>query len=194
MIKKLLCSTCKGLLSLIKNFDFLGPVAIRIYLIPIFWMAGIEKITHIESTAEWFGNPEWGLGLPYPVVLAYLSSITEFVGAILLAFGLGVRFITVPLMIIMIVAAVTVHWENGWLAIASQNSEAHTRLQDLLQWLKQNYPNRHDFVTQLGSPVILNNGVEFSITYFVMLLSLFFTGAGKYLSVDYWIARRWQCD
>lgn len=36
---------------------------------------------------------------------------------------------------------------------------------------------------------MLNNGIEFSITYFVMLLALLFMGAGRYVSVDYWIER-----
>ncbi|MDP7658904.1 MAG: hypothetical protein QGF77_03055 [Candidatus Thalassarchaeaceae archaeon] len=40
-----------------------------------------------------------------------------------------------------------------------------------------------------GPVVILNNGIEFAITYFVMLLSLFFTGAGRFVSIDYWIAK-----
>ena len=40
--------------------------------------------------------------------------------------------------------------------------------------------------------MILNNGIEFAVTYFIMLLALFFTGGGKYLSFDYWIARRFR--
>ena len=40
--------------------------------------------------------------------------------------------------------------------------------------------------------MILNNGIEFAVTYFVMLLALFFIGAGKYLSVDYWIAAHYR--
>ena len=36
----------------------------------------------------------------------------------------------------------------------------------------------------------LNNGIEFAMTYFIMLLVLFFQGAGRFLSVDYWIERR----
>lgn len=38
--------------------------------------------------------------------------------------------------------------------------------------------------------MILNKGIEFAATYFVMLLAPFFIGAGKYLSMDYWIARK----
>jgi uncharacterized membrane protein YphA (DoxX/SURF4 family) len=37
---------------------------------------------------------------------------------------------------------------------------------------------------------VLNNGIEFAVTYLLMLLSLFFTGPGRFLSVDYWLRRR----
>ena len=40
--------------------------------------------------------------------------------------------------------------------------------------------------------MVLNNGIEFAATYFIMLLVLFFTGAGNYISLDYWIARCWR--
>jgi hypothetical protein len=39
---------------------------------------------------------------------------------------------------------------------------------------------------------VLNNGIELAATEFVMLLALFFMGAGRYLSADYWIARRFR--
>ncbi|MDO6804813.1 hypothetical protein Q4595_20350, partial [Wenyingzhuangia sp. 1_MG-2023] len=48
----------------------------------------------------------------------------------------------------------------------------------------------YDWLTGRGAFAILNNGIEFAATYFIMLLSLFFTGGGRYLSMDYWIARR----
>ena len=43
---------------------------------------------------------------------------------------------------------------------------------------------------EAGSVTILKNGIEFAATYFVMLLVLLFTGAGRIVSVDYWVARR----
>ena len=47
------------------NFaDFLAPLALRLYLVPVFWMAGSGKLNNMESTIAWFGNPDWGLGLP----------------------------------------------------------------------------------------------------------------------------------
>ena len=38
--------------------------------------------------------------------------------------------------------------------------------------------------------MVLNNGIEFATTYFVMLLALFYLGAGRWVSVDYWAWRR----
>jgi len=179
----------QGALNRASALDFVAPLALRLYLVPVFWMAGTTKLQSIDSTIDWFGNPEWGLGLPFPTVLAYAATLTETVGAVLLLIGLAVRWIAVPLMITMAVAALTVHWENGWLTIAESGSEAGQRLSGLLEWLRQEHPGRYDFVTELGTPVILNNGVEFAVTYFIMLLVLFFIGGGRYVSIDYWLTR-----
>lgn len=171
----------------LEKIGFLGPLALRLYLAPVFWMAGTQKLYNMESTISWFGNPDWGLGLPYPTLLAYLATYTEIFGAIALLLGFATRWFSIPLIITMVVAMVSVHWDNGWLAISSNTSEASIRLSGFLDWLQQNYPQRHKFITELGTPVILNNGIEFAVTYLIMLLSLVFTGAGKYLSLDYWI-------
>lgn len=184
-----LLKRCQALLDKTLILDFLGPLALRLYLVPIFWMAGCNKLENIEATAAWFGN---SLDLPFPTVLAYVAALTEFTGALLLIVGLAVRWICVPLMIVMVVAAVTVHWDNGWLVIAESGHEATIRLKRLLTWLKEFYPGHYDFVTELGRPVILNNGIEFAATYFVMLLSLFFTGGGKYVGLDYYLNRRFS--
>ena len=101
-----------------KNLDFLASLALRLYLAPIFWMAGTKKLSDMESTIAWFGNPDWGLGLPFPELMAWAATLTEVGGAIFLLVGFAVRWVSIPLMITMVVAAVTVHLENGWLAIA----------------------------------------------------------------------------
>ena len=36
------------------------------------------------------------------------------------------------------------------------------------------------------------NGVEFAVTYLIMLLALAFLGAGRYVSLDYWIRKRFM--
>ncbi|MFQ5634413.1 MAG: hypothetical protein ACE5G3_03665, partial [Gammaproteobacteria bacterium] len=49
----------------------------------------------------------------------------------------------------------------------------------------------YDWLTETGNFVVLNNGIEFAATYFIMLLVLFFIGGGRYVSLDYWIAKKW---
>ena len=74
----------------------------------------------MKDTIAWFGNPTGALGCLFPALMAYLATFTEIFGAILLAIGLAVRWICIPLMITMVVAAVSVHWQYGWLAIAEE--------------------------------------------------------------------------
>ena len=50
----------------------------------------------------------------------------------------------------------------------------------------------YSWLTDNGSFVVLNNGIEFAVTYLIMLLALLFIGGGKYFSLDYWIARKWR--
>lgn len=179
-----------------RRFDFLAPLAIRLYLAPVFWMAGTHKIADFETTVAWFGNPDWGLGLPAPYLLAWLATAAELLGAVLLPLGLAVRWISIPLLATMAVAAVAVHWQNGWLAIAAgdgifateRTRAAVERLQAAREILRQH--GDYAWLTEYGNLVMLNNGVEFAVTYFVMLLALLFYGGGRYVSLDYWIGRR----
>jgi len=183
-----------ALLNTTRSVDFLAPLALRLYLAPIFWMAGTSKLSNMDSTIQWFANPDWGLGLPFPTLLAWLAALTEAGGAILLLLGLAVRWISIPLMVTMLVAAITVHWQNGWLAIAegaqslfsTERTTAAVERLDRAKEILQTHAN-YDWLTEHGNLVILNNGIEFAATYFIMLLVLFFYGAGRYLSIDHWI-------
>jgi len=184
--------------KIIEAVGFIGPLLLRLYLVPIFWMAGSKKISSMESTIQWFGNPDWGLGLPFPTLMAWMASLTEAGGAILLLFGLATRWISIPLMITMIVAAVTVHLQHGWLAIAEGSGFFATertigaidRLDRAKDILKEH--GNYNWLTENGSLVILNNGIEFAATYFIMLLALLVIGGGKYISADYWIAKKFK--
>jgi len=198
-MNKLISLGCKAqsLLDATRAVDFLAPLALRLYLVPIFWMAGSKKLADIESTAAWFGNPDWGLGLPFPELMAWMASLTEAGGAIMLFFGIAVRWISIPLMITMIVAAVTVHLQNGWLAIAEgtgffaseRTAGAVERLDRAKDILREN--GNYDWLTENGSIVILNNGIEFAATYSIMLLVLFFVGPGK-ASIDHLVSKRFN--
>ena len=177
-----------AIFSRLQYLDGLAPLALRLYLVPVLWMAGTNKIAAMDSTIEWFGNSEWGLGLPYPALMAHLAAYTEAIGALLLLIGLATRWISIPLMVTMVVAAVTVHWGNGWAAIADSSAqEVAVRLGAAKDILREH--GNYTWLTEKGGFVILNNGIEFAVTYFIMLLTLLFTGGGRYTSVDYYLSR-----
>lgn len=184
-----------ALLDKTRTFDFLGPLALRLYLVPVFWVAGTNKLGGMDNVINWFGNEDWGLGLPFPVVMAWLAVSSEVLGAIALLIGFGTRWFSIPLMVTMLVAAFSVHAKNGWQAVADPQSPfanadidgAMQRLDKAKDLLKEH--GNYEWLTETGNFVIANNGMEWAITYFVMLLALFFAGAGK-LSVDNLIARK----
>lgn len=88
----------------------------------MFWVAGTSKLGDFGAIVQWFGHPDWGLGLPMPGLMAGLATGTEVIGAVLLVIGFAVRWIRIPLMVTMLVAAFAVHWENGWQAVADTKS------------------------------------------------------------------------
>ena len=185
----------QGWLDTTKAVDFLGPLALRLYLVPVFWVAGTNKLKGMDNVIAWFGNPDWGLGLPAPALMAWLATGAEVVGAVLLLLGLATRWISIPLMITMLVAAFKVHWENGWQAVADPMSpfppadiEGTMEKLDRAKSILREHGN-YDWLTENGNYVISNNGIEWAITYFVMLLALFFWGAGK-LSLDHLVAKK----
>ncbi len=193
--------TLTGILSAV---DWLGPLALRLYLVPVFWVAGMNKVGGFKNVVGWFGNPDWGLGLPMPWLMAFLATSAEVVGAILLLLGLATRWIAIPLIVTMIVAATTVHWENGWQAVhdaqspfaskytlsieADDTSAATERLDRAKRILREN--GNYDWLTEQGNFVVSNSGVEFAVTYLVMLVALLFTGGGR-ASLDHLLRRRY---
>ncbi|GIU15082.1 DoxX family protein [Shewanella sp. MBTL60-007] len=186
----------KKFLSLLKHGEGIAPLTLRLYLAPVLMQAGYNKLSNFSDTAAWFGNPDWGLGLPFPEVMVALAAGTEFFGGALLVVGLATRFVSIPLAITMFVAAFSVHIQNGWLAIADPSSwlaneqviasaEKLAKAKELLQ-----AHGNYEWLTSSGNLVILNNGIEFAITYLFMLLALLFMGGGRYTSLDYYIAKR----
>jgi uncharacterized membrane protein YphA (DoxX/SURF4 family) len=188
------------LLNKSRQLDFLAPLLLRIFLAPILIIAGYGKLMHLEDTASYFGNPDWGLGLPAPFLMALLAGATEFFGGIAILIGLATRWFTIPLMFTMIVAAGTAHWQNGWHALPEQTltvpwewkkdqiNEAAKRRDKAREILKEH--SNYKWITEHGDITVLKNGIEFAATYFLMLLVLFFMGGGRYLSLDYWIKKK----
>ena len=179
-------------------FDFIAPLLLRLYLAPIFYMAGMQKFQNFEGTVAWFGNADWGLGLPFPAFMAFLAGATELGGAVLLLFGFAVRWISIPLAVTMLVAIFLVHLKNGWLAIAEgsgifatdRTNAAADRLERARSILQEH--GNYDWLTEYGNFVVLNNGIEFATTYLIMLIALLYLGGGRFSSCDYWVHRRFR--
>lgn len=188
------------MLDMTRTADFLAPLLIRLYLAPVFWMAGTNKLDGLlpkENVVMWYGNADWGLGMPFPYLMVMLSAYAEVLGAIALLLGLATRWFSIPLMITMVVAALTVHIEHGWQRISDpmmclfncSGIEAAQMRLDRAKSILQEHGN-YSWLTETGNFVIVNNGIEMAATFFVMLLVLFFWGAGRYVSIDYYIRRR----
>ena len=72
----------------------------------------MQKWSDIKSVADWFGS----IGIPLPTLNAYLAASTELIGVVLLTLGLFTRLISIPLMVIMLVAIIIVHFAHGFAA------------------------------------------------------------------------------
>ena len=192
-----LLTRLQGWLDMTRKVDFLGPLALRLYLAPVFWVAGTNKLDGMDNVINWFGNPDWGLGLPFPALMAWLAVSTEVLGAIALLVGFATRWFCIPLMIQMIVAATMVHWHNGWQAVADPMSPfANANVQGAVERLDKakdllREHGNYEWLTETGNFIVSNNGIEWAVTYFLMLLALFFTGAGK-ISLDEVVSKYFQ--
>lgn len=161
---------------------------LRLILAYAFFHPAMMKWGDMESTIAWFGNPDWGLGLPLPALNAYMAATIEILGVVLLIIGLGTRLISIPLIVTMLVAMITVHIDNGWLAIGS--SELNPDIAEKLSFAKEILKENGDYswLTSNGSFVILQNGIEFVATYIAMLMALIANGPGR-LSIDHLIKK-----
>ena len=101
------CDMVSEKLSIMKDIPLL---AMRLVLAYGFWKPGMMKWNDIEAIGSWFES----MGYPLPLMNAYAAATTEVAGAILLLLGFASRLISIPLMVIMLVAIFTVHGANGF--------------------------------------------------------------------------------
>ena len=194
------------LFGALNHLAFFAPLLMRLYLAPVMLAAGLYKVYHLDAVIAWFDQ---GLGFPEPVVMAYLATYTELIGGFCLLFGLAVRWISLPLMATMVVAAVSVHWQHGWFTVAPseplrsvakpladigipaareslENSLDVARRLQRAETLLQQHGN-YAWLTEKGAFAVINNGIEQAATYFIMLLALLFSGAGRWFSLDHYL-------
>ena len=85
---------------------WLPPLAIRIVVGWVFLWTGWQKLNFLPRMIENFR--EWGI--PAPEILTPFASGMEFVGGLLLLVGLLTRVVSIPMMIIMLVAIASAKW------------------------------------------------------------------------------------
>jgi putative oxidoreductase len=93
----------------LKSFSLLVA---RLLVANGFYEPAMMKWNDMKSVAEWFGS----MGIPFPTLNAYMAASTEITVVVLLTLGLFTRLISIPMIIIMIVAIVTEHLHNGFSA------------------------------------------------------------------------------
>jgi putative oxidoreductase len=102
--------------------------------------------------------------VPAALPLAWTTTLIELLGGLMLMVGLWVVPLTVPMIVIMLVAMVTVHLPYGFPSVAISGLDAN-------------------------GPHLKPPGYEINLVYIAGLLSLLMTGAGPW-SLDSWLARR----
>ena len=145
---------------------------LRIILAYTFYGPAMQKFSGIENTAGFFEY----LGIPFPLLNAYMAAGTELLGAVLLTLGLMTRFISVPLLFVMFVAIATVHGVNGFHVIMPG---------DAFTW-ENPFINGEEVK---GTVVVLQNGYEMVMYYIAMLMVLVTKGAGR-LSLDFLLFKK----
>jgi putative oxidoreductase len=138
-----------------------APIPLRLIVGYGFAEHGFAKLLR---GADNFAGLLHAIGLPMPAVFSWLTIITEIVGGIMVLFGALVPLISIPMVIVLVVAIVTVHWPYGFSSIRLLAITPHG--------------------AQFGEP-----GYETDLLYLACIAALVLGGSGP-LAVDSWPIRR----
>jgi len=94
--------------NILQNFQSLSLLLARLAVAYGFYEPAMSKWKDIDGIASWFGT----MGIPFPTLNAYMAASTEALGIVLLTLGLFTRLISIPLMVVMVVA----HLAHGFSA------------------------------------------------------------------------------
>ena len=103
---------------LMNHFQSFSLLFVRLALAYGFYEPALTKWSNFSATVEWFSE----LGIPFASLFTFFTASFEIVAVLLLTLGLFTRFISIPLMSIMLGAIIFVHIENGF-AIAENGFE-----------------------------------------------------------------------
>ena len=143
------------------------PVPAALYAIPLRLVVGFGFMQHgyakLARGPEDFINVLHAIGVPAPFLLGWATIIVEIVGGLLILLGAFVPVATIPMVIVLLVAIVTVHLPNGFSSIKLQSFDAAG--------------------AHFGQP-----GYETDLLYLAALIALCLGGPGP-LSVDGYLSR-----
>ncbi len=166
----------------LRGLDFLPPLLFRLFLAPLLWVSGQQKLgLFTGADTVWYNPLTWVNGATYQAAAEKMSGLPvigglsdmlpalvgglEIVGAFLLLIGFAVRWISLPLLFLV-----------GLTAFAALNGES------IVATLKE-------LLMTHGYTDMSTSAFSKALMYFLMLLSLFFMGAGRFFSVDWFLHR-----
>src|SRR6516225_2264807 len=136
--------------------------------LPLRLMIGYGFLAHgwakLSRGPEGFARLLEQIGTPLPGVMAWVSTFTEILGGLAILAGAFVAAVSVPLIVMMLVAMFTVHLRYGFSAVNTIGLTADG--------------------PQFGPP-----GYEVNLLYIAGLLALILGGAGPF-SIDRLLARK----
>jgi putative oxidoreductase len=143
------------------------PVPSSWYAVPLRLIVGFGFIQHgyakLARGPELFAGLLHAMGLPASILLAWTTIIVEIVGGLMIVVGALIPLATLPMMVVLFVAIITVHLPNGFSSIKLQSFDAAG--------------------AHFGQP-----GYETDLLYLAGLLALCLGGPGPF-SIDGWINR-----
>src|SRR3989344_2791379 len=96
-----------------RNYQDLAPLVLRVGLGVMFLYAGVMKLLDPSIISGMLG----GIGFPAPTFWAWVLIVFEVLGGLALVIGLQMKYTTIPLAIILLVATLTVHLANPGVAL-----------------------------------------------------------------------------
>lgn len=94
--------------------SFLPQLGFRLFLAYEFWESGIEKL----NGTNWFAELQSSFPFPFniipPEISWQIATWVELIAPVALALGLATRFFSLALSVLVIVAWIAVHADNGY--------------------------------------------------------------------------------
>jgi putative oxidoreductase len=145
------------------------PVPAAWYALPLRLIVGFGFIQH--GYAKFARGPDdfigilHAMGLPAAFLLGWATMLVEVIGGLMILIGALIPLATIPMVIVLLVAIVTVHLPNGFSSIKLQSFDAAG--------------------AHFGQP-----GYETDLLYIACLVALCFGGPGPF-SIDGRLSRIW---